>query len=295
MPTVEQAYEHCRRIAKARARHFFYSFRLLPPLQRESMCAIYAFTRRSDDIVDNDGATVESRRADLRAWRNDLQRHFDGSNENRILAAYCNTFERYSIPHSYSFDLLDGMESDLCEQEFESFEDLYRYCYQAASVVGMTTMHVFGFQGADALGLAERCGIAFQLTNIMRDIAADAAMGRVYFPVPELAQHGLSKDELLAGELQASEDRFQSFMDFQYRRADRYYKESAALLSMTNPPCRAALWAMIATYYGILKRIREAGYDVLREELGLSRPRKLAIASHALLLRATGRVPSFPA
>ncbi len=294
MPTIEEAYEHCRRIAKARARHFFYSFRLLPPLQRQSMCAIYAFTRHCDDIVDEDAVPVESRRAAIREWRSNLQQHFAGSSEDKVLAAYCNTFERHSIPRDYSFDLLDGMEGDLTEQEFQTFEDLYRYCYRAASVVGMTTMHVFGFEAREALALAERCGIAFQLTNIMRDISADAAMGRVYLPAAELAEYGLSKDELLAGRVQAGEDRFQRFMDFQYQRAERYYRESAALLSMASPPCRAALWAMIATYHGILKRIREAGYDVLGEELGLSRAGKLAIAGQALWLRVTGRVPSFP-
>ena len=294
MPTIEEAYEHCRRIAKARARHFFYSFRLLPPLQRQSMWAIYAFTRRSDDIVDEDDVPLESRRAAIREWRSDLQRHFAGSRKDLVLAAYCNTFERHSIPRDYSFDLIDGMEGDLAEQEFQTFDDLYRYCYRAASVVGMTTIHVFGFEGREALALAERCGIAFQLTNIMRDIAADAAMGRVYLPAAELAEYGLSKDELLAGKVRASEDRFQRFMNFQYQRADRYYRESAALLGMTSPSSRAALWAMIATYRGILERIRRAGFDVLSQELGLSKPRKLGIASHALWLRVTGRMPSFP-
>lgn len=294
MPTIEEAYEHCRSIAKARARHFFYSFRLLPPMQRESMYAIYAFTRHSDDIVDQADLTADSRRAAIREWRNNLQRHFAGSREDSVLAAFCDACERHAIPRSYSFDLLDGMEGDLSEQVFENFEDLYRYCYQAASVVGMTTMHVFGFEGREALPLAERCGIAFQLTNIMRDIAADAALGRVYLPQCELAEYGMSRDELLSGTVRAAEDRFQRLMAFQYQRADRYYRESAALLGMTNPPCRAALWAMIATYRGILERIRRAGFDVLSQELGLSKPRKLGIASHALWLRATGRVPSFP-
>jgi phytoene synthase len=294
MPTIEEAYEHCRRIAKARARHFFYSFRLLPPLQRQSMCAIYAFMRHSDDIVDEDDVPVESRRAAIREWRSNLQEHFAGSGEDMVLTAFCDTFKRHSIPRAYSVDLLDGMEGDLAKQEFQTFEDLYRYCYQAASVVGMTTIRVFGFEDREALALAERCGIAFQLTNIMRDIAADAAMGRVYLPAAELAEHGLGKDELLDGTIRAGEDRFQRFMDFQYQRAERYYRDSAALLSMTSPPCRAALWAMIATYHGILKRIREAGYDVLGEELGHSRAGKLAIASQALWLRVTGRVPSFP-
>ncbi len=294
MPTIEESYRHCSRIAKARARHFFHSFRLLPPLQRRSMCAIYAFMRHSDDLVDDDDAPVESRRAALRAWHGSVQRHFEGLREDMVLTAFCDTFARHGIPSAYSFELLDGMEGDLTEQEFQTFEDLYRYCYQAASVVGMSTMHVFGFQARDTLALAERCGVAFQLTNIMRDIAADAAMGRVYLPVAELAEHGLSKEELLAGTVRAGEERFQRFMDFQCRRAERYYRESAALLGMASPPCRAALWAMIATYHGILQRIRKAGYDVLGEEIGISKPGKLAIAGHAVWLRISGRVPSFP-
>ena len=203
--------------------------------------------------------------------------------------------ERYGIPHRYFFDLLDGMESDLSSRVYETFDDLYPYCYRAASVVGMATIHVFGFRSDAALSLAAACGVAFQLTNIMRDVSADAAMGRVYFPSSELKEFGLTRDELLTDSVLSSDERFQRFMEFQWRRAERFYRESADLLAMVDSSSQPALWAMVSIYHGLLKRIRKARYSVFGRRVGLPVWRKLWIVGRALHLRATGGLPPFPA
>ena len=296
MQSLEQAYSHCRRIARVRARNFFLSFAVLPRPKRDSMCAIYAFMRKADDLADEPGIAIEDRYTGMLEWRRDLRAHLAGiAGTDPVLTALADAVRRHAIPHEYFYQLLDGMESDLEEQAFTTFEDLYDYCYRAASVVGLITIHVFGFRSAAALSLAERCGIAFQLTNILRDIGADAAMGRVYLPDDELEDFGFSRPDVLAGTLSAREDRFQALMRFQWSRADRYYREAEPLLELTESSCRPALWAMIATYRGILDEILRVRFDTLGRHVGLPLRTKLSIALRALLLRVTGGVPSLPA
>lgn len=296
MPTVNQSYAHCRRIARSRARNFFYSFMLLSGDRRDAMCALYAFMRYSDDIADDDSASLETRRQALGRWRSQVRLALDGQPcDDRVLPAFRHTVERYSIPHAYFFELLDGMDADLSGRVYRTFDELYRYCYQAASVVGMSTIHVFGHDTEAAIPLAEKCGVAFQLTNIMRDVSTDASMGRVYFPEGELQQFGLRRNELLDRSIPSFDARFQRFMEFQWRRADRYYRESAALLSMVVPASRPALWALVSIYHKLLVRIRKHGYGVLERHVRLSVWEKLWIVMRAFYLRARGGVPSFPA
>ena len=295
MRSLEECYSHCRRIAKARARNFFLSLAALPRPQSDAMCAVYAFMRRADDLVDEAGIPANARHAGLLDWRNALRAHLAGSNDDPVLRALADTAERYEIPHAYFFALLDGMESDLEGQSFDTFEDLYRYCYRAASVVGLTTVHVLGFEDDAALALAEHCGIAFQLTNILRDISVDAAMGRVYLPADELLEFGIDRRELLDGALSASDARFQRLMEFQADRADSYYRQSAPLVGLVGRACRPALWAMIATYWGLLEQIRKRRYDVFGTRVGVPFFSKLAIAVRTTWLRAVGGTPSLPA
>lgn len=295
MATLEESYALCRRIARSRARNFYYSFALLPRTQHDAMCAVYAVMRRADDIADG-GDGRPSRGRQLEAWREALAASLAGrGTDDPILPAFVDTVRRCAIPHQYFFDLLEGMRCDLGEPVYQTFEELYRYCYQAASVVGMTTVHVLGFESPRALQLAEQCGIAFQLTNILRDVAEDAALGRVYFPEDELRQFGLERDELLRRSIQASDARFQRFMEFQWRRAKAYYAESAGLLAMVRPRSRPALWAMVAIYHGLLMRIRQADYNVLERRIRLAGWRKAWIAARALQLHLDGGIPPFPA
>ena len=294
--TREKSYEYCRHVAKRRARNFYYSFVLLPRKQRDAMCAIYAFMRRSDDIADDDSAPAEERRQDILRWRDSVRSVLaGGAPEDPGLAAFRDTVEQFRIPHSFFFELLDGMESDLSNRVYRTFDELYRYCYQAASVVGITTIHVLGFDKESAIPLAEKCGVAFQLTNIMRDVAADAAMGRVYFPEIELEDFGLSRESLLGLELRSDDRRFQRFMEFQWQRADGYYRESAGLLPLLSPAGRPAFWVMVATYRGLLRQIRNARFAVLEGKVRLPVWKKLWLVTRAFQLRAAGGIPPFPA
>ncbi len=282
--TLEASFEHCRRIAKTRARNFYYSFLLLPKAQKDAMCAIYAFMRYSDDISDDEEPTLDQRRAALVRWRIALERALDGDfGDDPILPAFHATVERYSIPRQYFFDMIDGVGSDLEPQAYETFDDLYQYCYRVASVVGLTIIHIFGFDSPRALELAEKCGIGFQLTNILRDIPEDAAMGRVYLPAEDLRRFGLSREALLAaGDAgRPAEGRFDELMALEWRRAQSYYEESAPLLELVKPMSRPSLWAMIAIYHGVLLRIRELRYDVYRR-----RARLTALEKSWIVLRA---------
>ena len=294
--SVQDSYAHCRRVARSRARNFYYSFVLLPREQRDAMCAVYAFMRRSDDIADDDTASTEVRRREMGIWRETVRNVLAGEPSSEpTLAAFRDTVERFAIPHSGFFELLDGMESDLSERVYVTFDDLYRYCFQAASVVGITTIHVLGFNRPAAVALAEKCGVAFQLTNIMRDVAADAAMGRVYFPLTELEEFGLSRDILLRLELRSDDLRFQRFMEFQWQRADEYYRESSELLPLLSRSGRPAFWVMVATYRGLLSRIRSARFAVLESTVRLPTWKKLWLVARAFHLRAMGGIPPFPA
>src|SRR5580704_11824630 len=193
MTPLEQSYAHCRAVAKQRARNFYYSFILLPPEKKDAMCAMYAFMRYCDDLSDEPGAN----RSAIDHWRDALTEALAGHPDgNPTWPAFLDAVKRYSIPHEYFYDMIEGVASDLAPRSIETFDDLYRYCYRVASVVGLTTIHIFGYTSPAALPLAEKCGIAFQLTNILRDVREDAALDRVYLPAEDLARFGVSVDDL---------------------------------------------------------------------------------------------------
>ena len=293
MFSLEDSFSHCRRVARRRARNFYYAFLLLPREQKLAMCAVYAFMRYADDISDETEPPVTARRAALAEWKGALEQAFEGRyGDNPILPAFHDTVNRYRIPHEYFFELIEGVGEDLVPRQPKTFEELYHYCYQVASVVGMTCIHVWGFDSPEALRLAEKCGVAFQLTNILRDIPEDARMGRVYLPEEDLDRFGLNAEDLLAGR---PGERFEELMAFEWERANRYYAEAAPLLGMVSPAGRPSLWAMISIYYGILRRIRGRGYDVFTSRARLSDFEKAWIVVQALKLRLTGGAPPFPA
>ena len=234
MFSLEDSFSHCRRVARRRARNFYYAFLLLPREQKLAMCAVYAFMRYADDISDETEPPVTARRAALAEWKGALEQAFEGRyGDNPILPAFHDTVNRYRIPHEYFFELIEGVGEDLVPRQPKTFEELYHYCYQVASVVGMTCIHVWGFDSPEALRLAEKCGVAFQLTNILRDIPEDARMGRVYLPEEDLDRFGLNAEDLLAGR---PGERFEELMAFEWERANRYYAEAARCLAWSARP-----------------------------------------------------------
>jgi phytoene synthase len=274
---IEESYEYCRRVARSRAKNFYYSFLLLSAQQRKAMCAIYAFMRYCDDLSDEPGAT----RAAIERWRAGMEDALDGRfGDHPVWPAFHHTVRRFGIPRQYFRDMIDGVASDLEPRCFETFDELYRYCYQVASVVGLTTVHIFGFDTPSALPLAEKCGVAFQLTNILRDIREDAERGRIYLPAEDLRRFGVSEDDLRAGR---RDEPFLRLMRFEAERARQYYDESRPLLDLIHPRSRASLEALITIYSRLLERIERTNYDVFARRVRLSAVEKSWIVVRALV------------
>jgi phytoene synthase len=263
MSSLEASQAYCRDVAKKRAKNFYYSFVLLSPEKKNAMCAMYAFMRYCDDLSDEPGAT----RTAMDRWREALTEALDGRPDSSpVWPAFLDAVARYRIPHEYFYDMIEGVASDLSPRFFHVFSELYEYCYRVASVVGLTTIHIFGFDSPDALPLAEKCGIAFQLTNILRDIREDAGLGRVYLPSEDLASFGVTAGELKESKRTAA---FESLMEFEIARARRFYEESAPLVGMVHKDSRGSLRALIAIYSGLLERIAESPSDVLTRRISL--------------------------
>jgi len=277
MNEVEQSYQYCCRIARSRAKNFYYSFLLLSAQQRKAMCAIYAFMRYCDDLSDEPGAT----QAAIERWRAEMEEALEGRfSEHPLWPAFHHTVRRFGIPHDYFREMIDGVLSDLDPRRFESFEQLYRYCYQVASVVGLTTIHIFGFDTRSALPLAEKCGVAFQLTNILRDIREDAERGRVYLPAEDLRRFGVTEDALRAGD---RSEAFVRLMRFEASRARTYYDESRPLLDLIHQRSRSSLLALVSIYSRLLERIEGSNYDVFTRRVRLSPWEKSWIVVRAMV------------
>jgi 15-cis-phytoene synthase len=264
MITIDESYEYCLHVARTRAKNFYYSFVLLSTQQRKAMCAIYAFMRYCDDLSDEPGAS----KAAVDCWRADLEEALEGRfTDHPVWPAFHHTVRRFGIPHDYFRQMIDGIESDLEPRRLETFEELYLYCYRVASVVGLTIIHIFGFDTRSALPLAEKCGVAFQLTNILRDIQEDAALGRIYLPAEDLRRFGVTDEDLRAGKRSPE---FLELMRFEAARARAYYNESLPLLELIHPRSRSSLWALISIYSRLLERIVSKNYDVFTSRVRLS-------------------------
>jgi phytoene synthase len=278
MTVLEDSYAYCRRVARTRARNFYYSFVLLSRAQRNAMCAVYAFMRYCDDLSDEPGSNLAS----IEQWRAALDEALEGRyGAHPVLPAFHDTVSRYRIPPRYFHEMIDGVASDLEPRTFETFEQLYRYCYQVASTAGLTTIHILGFESPQALPLAEKCGIAFQLTNILRDIREDAARGRIYLPAEDLARFGVTGDDIRGG---VRTPEFIDLLDFETARARQYYKESQPLVGLVDRRSRASLTALISIYSRLLDRIERSNYDVFTRRISLSAWEKSWIVVRALLV-----------
>jgi phytoene synthase len=265
--TIDASYGFCEQVARREAKNFYYSFLLLDAERRRAMCAVYAFMRYCDDL--SDSQAVSGKAAAIAGWRRDLESAFEGRTpEHALWPAFIDAVTRYRIPHQYFFDMIDGVSSDLEPRRVRTFAELYDYCYHVASVVGLTIIHIFGFDSPDApreaLTLAEKCGIAFQLTNILRDVREDAENNRVYLPEEDLQRFQVTADELRGSVASA---RLKALLEFEAGRARQYYSESAPLVAMIHKESRASLRALIAIYSRLLDRIEASGYDVLAHRI----------------------------
>ncbi|MCA1594914.1 MAG: phytoene/squalene synthase family protein [Chloroflexi bacterium] len=277
--TLPESYRLCEQIARTRARNFYFSFLALPRPKRRAMCAVYAFLRYCDDLADDEN--IEDRAAQLGKWRASLRALGSGdTSAHPMMPAFLDTVNRYDIPLEYFEEVINGAEMDLSVHSYATFEELYRYCYRVASVVGLTCLKVFGYTSEEAPLLGEKCGIAFQLTNIIRDVREDGQTGRIYLPAEDLDRFGVRPAELSSARpLPAAVP----LLAFEANRAQQYYEESLPLLALVDRDSQCALSAMICIYHGLLRRIRNRQFDVFTERVSLPVGQKLAFAARSWL------------
>jgi squalene synthase HpnC/squalene synthase HpnD len=268
---VRESYAECNRIARAARSSFYLAFFGLRKEKRNALCALYAFMRLIDDVSDEPG-DLESKRQALARWRGMLDQAVGGqTNGHAVLPALADTIERFQIPTRYFHDLILGAEMDLTVSTYATFDRLSEYCYRVAGTVGLTCLHVFGFSDQKAPDLAERLGLAFQLTNIIRDVGSDYAMGRIYLPQEDLDRFGVRAEELRG----PVTPQLQELLAFEAERAWQMYQEGAPLVSRVNADSRATLWALVRTYSSLLARIEERDFDVFSARISLSSAEKI--------------------
>ena len=275
------SYAYCERLARREAANFYPAFRVLPGPQRRAMCALYAFMRVTDDVSDS-SAGVAERRIALVRWREQFHQAMSGVYTHRLHAAFHHTVSTYSIRLQDLEAVLDGVEMDLDKSNYANFSELYRYCYGVASAVGLACIHIWGFTDDRALLLAEKAGIAFQLTNILRDLSEDAHRSRIYLPQEDLDRFGYRAEQLSLGE---RTDKFRELMRFEVERARAYYHDSQPLAKLLSPAGRAVFQVMRQTYQGLLDEIERRDYDVFTERVSLSLLRKLGFVARAMPVR----------
>jgi phytoene synthase len=302
VPTESQlavAYSVCRHITRAAAKNFYYAFLVLPRAKRQALCAVYAFMRRCDDIADDESISQYDRRQKLTAWLDGFHRAQSGQpTDEPVLLALTDAQRRYGIRVGLLDQLAYGTAMDVeggpapaagappvplaLSVHYRTFDDLYQYCYRVASVVGLVCIHVFGYRDPAAEPLAERLGIAFQLTNIIRDVKEDAGMGRVYLPEEDLDKFGISISAL---DSVSDPSLFRPLLAMEADRAREYYRAGAELIPLVEEDSQPALWVLMTIYQRLLEKIALREYDVFSEKVSLTVREKLGILVKGFLKR----------
>jgi phytoene synthase len=293
---LEMAYSVCRSIARAAAKNFYYGFAVLPRRKRNALSAVYAFMRRCDDITDDNSLSRDDRHNRLAEWLDKMHRALAGQpTDDPVLMALTDAQRRFQIPIGLLDQLAFGTAADLDENQpsgspaasltarYQTFEELRQYCYGVASVVGLVCIKIFGYRDPAAEALAERCGLAFQLTNIIRDVKEDVGMGRIYFPQEDLAQCGLSAADLAAPQVDLA--RVRPLLAMEADRARESYRAGEELIPLVNEDSQPALWVLITIYHRLLEKIAANQYDVFGERVRLTVLEKLAVLGKGILKR----------
>ncbi len=307
------AYSVCRGITKSAAKNFYYAFLVLPHPKRLALYAVYAFMRRCDDIADDTSLTAHDRRLKLGAWVEAFHQSEAGKpTDDPVQLALADAVRRYQIPRVLLDQLAYGTAMDIEDQksegedgssaageatraaaagkmatappvvQYKTFDDLYLYCYRVASVVGLVCIRIFGYRDPAAEALAERCGLAFQLTNIIRDVKEDAAMQRVYIPQEDLTRFDIAPSELRAGK---DLDRIRPLLAREADRAREFYRAGDELIPLINEDSQPALWVLVTIYRRLLEKIALRGFDVFKERIQLTTREKLMILGKGFLKR----------
>ena len=276
---LDQSYTHCRQVVLRAKSNLGRAFWLLPNSQRRGMDALYAFAREADDIVDS-GAPVQERRLGLSRFTQHLEQTLNWGGELPLSPALRDTVQRYQIPREHLFSLLHGCAMDLDPRHYANWDELRDYCLHVASSVGLACLCIWNCHDPAATQPAIDCGLALQLTNILRDIRADAELGRVYLPQEDLARFGVSESEILAGKPTTAAA---ELIRFEAARAKELYASAWRALPLIPQPARRLYWLMHQTYFQLLLNIEREPKAVFERRVGLSLPTKLWLATRATM------------
>ncbi len=272
-PMSPQAY--CQQKAAASGSSFYYSFLFLPKAKREAITALYAFCREVDDVAD-ECADANIARTKLAWWRNEIRQLYAGNPQHPVTKALLPAIDAYKMDEEHFLEIIDGMEMDLDQNRYTDFKQLQLYCYRVASVVGLLSVQIFGFNNRNTLKYAHDLGMAFQLTNIVRDIGEDARRGRIYIPLDEIKKAGLSETDILHGHHSA---KMQELLDFQIERVERFYDKALNALPQEDRKSQRTGLIMAAIYRTLLREIKQSGsQQVLDARISLTPLRKLWLA-----------------
>lgn len=266
-PSLDASHFYCHQLARRTARNFYYSFLGLPRARFQGMCALYAFMRLTDDLGDEPGLTLEERRHRLDHWEQDLRSAPEYRSAHPVWPALEETIQRFQIPVSNLVDVIDGVRMDLEPVRMETFADLQTYCYHVAGAVGLCCLRIWEVDAPEAGPLAIDCGLAFQLTNILRDLKEDADVGRIYLPQEDLERFHYEPEDLIAGRCNIH---FMELMRFEVSRARAYYQSAARLPQYLSAETRPVLGTMLRIYSGLLDKIEHRRFDVFSERVRLS-------------------------
>ena len=298
-PTASQiavAYSVCRSITRAAAKNFYYAFLVLPTAKRQALCAVYAYMRRCDDIADDFKIPALERRQRLDAWLDAFHRSEAGHpTDDPVLLALTDTQRRYKIPVELLDQLAYGTGMDIQDGEtasapgsaelqvlYRTFSDLRQYCYRVASVVGLVCIRIFGYRDPAAEALAENLGLAFQLTNIIRDIQEDADMGRIYLPAEDLERFKIGPEDFRQSTIP---ERLRWLLAAEADRAREYYISARELMTLIDEDSQPALWVLVTIYRRLLEKIPDRKYDVFGRKISLTVREKVVILGKGLVKR----------
>lgn len=306
---LASAYAFCRNVARTEAKNFYYAFVALPKHKSDAMCAIYAFMRKADDLSDDESFTIAERRAMMHDWLQSWRlARSGGATTDPVFIALNDTQRRFGIADDLLEQLVSGTTLDLVDSKpgvtrvlmpngthaevYETFDDLYRYCYLVASVVGLVCIRVFGYSDPQAELYAEHTGIAFQLTNILRDVREDAERGRIYLPLDDMQTTGVTLDQLAKAAAWDKPSAIAALPLLQYEieRAEDYYRAADKLIPLLDRDSRAAMEVLVTIYHRLLRKIAASPSAVFAERVSVPTSRKLAILFKGMAKSMLNRV-----
>jgi phytoene synthase len=270
---------YCQEKAANSGSSFYYSFMFLPPERRQAITALYAFCREVDDVVD-ECHDMQIAQAKLDWWRQQVAQVYDGAPEHPVGQALKDVNKQFPLPREQLFEIIDGMQMDLQQTRYLDWKALQLYCYRVASVVGLLSAEIFGYTNRQTLKYAHDLGMAFQLTNIIRDVGEDARRGRIYLPIDELQRFNVPARQILDGQ---HSDNFRELMAFQTQRARQFYDQAFAQLPDEDRKTQRPGLVMAAIYRTLLDEIEADGFQVLDRRTSLTPLRKIWIAGRTWL------------